>query len=278
VKGWSTETLETLRDRNYHRTPALRVTNIEDAAAFVQENGLCFAFRAERSELPCLWHAACGRRNPQMPRHTHHDPAIGLVWQAKDVLPEEKRIYYGKAIRKRPTMIALDLFPSFVAAAGHPSPEELADPFAEKLTPDARRVLEVLLDSPPLPTRVLKEQSGFATSRGRAAFDRAMADLQQALVVVKVAENYDPFSFVWGRLDRWLVRQIEEAAAISTQEGQSSVLARYFERVVTSTAQKARRLFGWDPAPAIDRLLDLGVLVPARVDGAAGWLAHHRYV
>jgi hypothetical protein len=278
VKVWSGEELEELRDRNYHRTPALRVATIEDAASFVDENGICFAFKAERSELPCLWHAACGRRDPEMPHHTHHDPAIGLVWRAKDVLPEQKRIYYGKAIRKRPTMIALDLFPDFFAAAGHPVAEELIDPFAERLTPDARRVLEVLLDSPPLPTRILREQSGFGSSRGRAAFGRAMTELQQSLLVTKIAETYEPFTFIWGRLDRWLVEQVEQAMRTTTDTGRRRVVARYFERVVASTALKARRLFGWDPAAAIEELADERMLIPARVHGAEGWWTHRRYL
>ena len=275
----SREDLERLRDRTYCRTPALRVTSVEAAERFVTDNGLVFAFKARDSELPCLWHAACGRRDPQMPLHTHHDPAIGLVWQAKDVLPAEKRIYYGKALRRTPTMISLPLFPAFFASCGHPQPEELLDPFLDAaLSPTARRILEILLDSPPLATRDLKNLAGSAGPRKRAEFDRAMAELQQRLVIAKVAETYDPFTFVWGRLDRWLETQVKESAAIRVEEGREAVLATYVERTVATTRPRIRRLFQWSETAVeqtLERLLERGAISDAvRVDGAGGWLGH----
>ena len=108
--------LEDRRDETYRRRQSLQVTSIKEALEFVNENGVAFAFKARNSELPCLWHAACGSRAPVMPRHTHHDPALSLVWRAKDLLPFQKKIYYGKALKMTPTMISLEIFPAFLAA------------------------------------------------------------------------------------------------------------------------------------------------------------------
>jgi hypothetical protein len=282
VKRIDRETLEQHRDRLYWRKPSLRVTTMEDALEFVETVHLAFAFQSRRSELPCLWHAACGERDPKMPHHTHHDPAIGLVWTAKDVLPAERKIYYGKALKKRPTMISLSLFPYFFSAAGHPDPQVYLQSFgAEGMTPMARRVLEVLLDSPPLPTRILKDQAGGSGSRRRAEFDRAMAELQGLLLVCKVAETYDPFTFVWGRVDRWLERHVEKARKISVQEGQREVLRRYFDRVIAARRAAVCRLFPW-PEKALterlDELLDQKILTDTvRVDDQSGWLLNSGY-
>ena len=74
------EEIERWRDKRHRRLPRLAVITKEDALSFIDEVGFCFAFKSENSELPCLWHAACGMRDPAMPKHTHHDPAISFVW------------------------------------------------------------------------------------------------------------------------------------------------------------------------------------------------------
>ena len=92
MKTLSLERLEELRDITYQRTRDLRIRTLSEVVDFINVNGMVFAFQAKASELPCLWHAACGERSPKMPVHTHHDPNLGLVWKAKDVLPMEKKI------------------------------------------------------------------------------------------------------------------------------------------------------------------------------------------
>ena len=90
------EEIENLRDRTYHRTPSLQVRSIDDAERFINNVGFCFAFKTNKSELPSLWHAAAGEREPLYPLHVQHDPYIGLVWEAKDALAAEKKVYYGR--------------------------------------------------------------------------------------------------------------------------------------------------------------------------------------
>lgn len=107
----SWEEIEQRRDRLYRRTREMRVTSVREALAFVNQVGFCFAFAAQHSELPCLGHAVCRERNPQMPEHIQHHWSIGLVWEAKDILAAEKKIYYGKTLRSRPTMISFEYFP-----------------------------------------------------------------------------------------------------------------------------------------------------------------------
>jgi hypothetical protein len=280
----SWEDLERLRDPIYQRTPALRVRTIADAEQFVNRNGLVFAFKARNSELPCLWHAACGARHPVMPEHTHHDPGISLVWRAKDVLPAKKKIYYGKALKKTPTMISLSLFAAFYAAMGCTVRGDYMNLSSQgKLTRLARRIMDVLRDSPPLATAELKLATGHDGPSRRSAFDRAIAELQGHLLIVKIAESYDPFSFIWGRLDRWLEEEVRSARAFSMVEGRTAVLTTYFSRVVASTPDRAARLFGWAPADVqalFDRLEGDGTISAAVElrDARGTWYIHSDFV
>ncbi len=283
MTGLTWEDLEQLRDLNYQRTPALRITSIAESERFVNRNGLVFAFKARNSELPCLWHAACGRRQPVMPEHTHHDPGISLVWRAKDELPANKKIYYGKALKKTPTMISLALFPAFYAAKGYGGRADyIALGDEGKLTRLARKIMGILEDSPPLTTRELKLATGHDTPALRYEFDRAVAELQDHLLLVKIAESYDPFSFIWGRLDRWLEDEVRAAREFTQREGRKAVLSQYFSRVVASTPDRIARLFGWPPDDVGDVLGELerdGRITDAITvrDARGRWLIHTDY-
>jgi hypothetical protein len=284
MKTLHPEALEELRDINYHRTRRLRVETIDEALGFVNQNGLVFAFKSKKSELPCLWHAACGERDPVMPLHTHHDPPLGLVWRAKDELAVGKKIYYGKALKKTPTMISLSLFPAFYATKGYRKTDDLYSPFRRgDMSLSARRILDVIVDSPPITTKHLKVASGHGASDRRYQFDRAMAELQERLLVVKIAENNDPFTFIWGRLDRWLTDQVEISRSISPRQARTIVLEKYFAAVVASTASRIQRLFRWESGEIGETLSDLEgeklISDRVRVEGQPEkWYMHRSYL
>lgn len=244
------EEIERRRDLIYRRRPELRVTSVDEALEFINEVGLCFAFASRRSELPCLWHAVRGQRNPQMPEHIQHDWSIGLVWEAKDVLAAEKKIYYGKALRFRPTMVSLTLFPSFYRARGlRGEAEEYIDHYRRgQLSPGAKRIMDALVRRSPQITRELRSASGLARPGQRSEFDRAMAELQMKLLVVKVAELYEPFTFVWDLVVRRFSREVEIARGLESQQARLAILEKYFSAVLVSSEAQITRLFAWDPA------------------------------
>jgi hypothetical protein len=266
------EQIESYRDRTYCRTRALQVRSIPAALKFVNRVGFCFAFTAQRSELPCLWHAACGERQPVYPEHTHSDPYIGLVWEAKDVLPAQRKIYYGKALKNRPSMISLTYLPFFYRlVAGQAGPDRyLRDYMRGVLSPAAKRIMEALLDRSPQVTSELKLSSGYAHPRKRTEFDRAMAELQMSLQVCKIAEFYDPFSFLWDLVSLRYLEQIDAARGVTDGEARRRILEKYFEIVGVSEQAAIVRLFQWEPGATTGTLQEMrreGVLVPVLFRG-----------
>ena len=283
LKRITIEEVESLRDVNYYRTPYLQVQSIPQARVFVERNGLVFAFKAKSSELPCLWHAACGKRNPVLPVHVQRDPFIGLVWRAKDELAFIKSIYYGKALRKTPTMMSLEIFRSFYATKGYEDVEvyrELHD--RGEMTVYAKRIMDALFYSPPLTTRELKTASGLSDPQKRSIFDRAVTELQELLLMVKIAEEYDPFTYVWGRLDRWLNEEVKAAHSITPEDGMDTVLKKYFSRVVLSNAQKIESLFKWQKvtiSSLLQRLIDEGIITEIAIENIKGsWFLACEYL
>ncbi len=240
------EDIETLRDQTFGRTRALQVHTVEEAERFINRVGFCFAFKAVRSELPCLWHAAAGERNPAYPLHVQHDPYIGLVWDAKDQLAAAKKVYYGKALKKRPTFISLDYFPYFYKLVQERRGGDYATDYLRGgLSRDAKRILEALLERSPQITADLKASAAMSHPRKRAAFDAAMAELQSRMYVVKIGEFYDPFTFLWDLTERRFAKEIEQAEAVDAESARRTVLTQYFRLLHVSDAKAIERLFSW---------------------------------
>lgn len=266
------EQIELYRDETYWRTPQRQVRTIPDALRFVNAVGFSFAFTARRSELPCLWHAACGERHPVYPEHTHSDPFIGLVWQAKDDLPAQRALYYGKAIKQRPSLISLEFLPAFCRLIAGVRAEDryIAEYMAGLLSPAARRIMDALSERSPQITSELKLSSGYAHPQKRAEFDRGMAELQMRMHLCKIAEFYDPFTFLWELFDRRYAQEVRDARALTAAEACTRILRHYFAIVGAAAASDIQRLFAWpagEIAGALERLLEEEVILPVAVEG-----------
>ncbi len=277
-RNYTLEEIERWRDRVHRRLPRLAVRSKEQALKFINSVGFCFAFKAEHSELPCLWHAACGVREPVLPRHTHHDPYLSFVWEMKDTLPAEKSIYYGKLLKGRPTMLSLKYLPYFyVLAERTGARDEYIQEFRrQKLSQDAKEIMEALLDSWPQVTKGLKLATGMHAKGDRAAFDKAIAELQTKMFVVKVAEQYEPFTFVWAPLARVFPAEVRKARRISLEEARAKVLEQYFANQLVGTVSSIQRLFRWSKKEifqSLGTLLNAGAIrTDVQVEGK-----DHRY-
>ena len=252
------EEIEALRDETFRRTRAQQVRTIAQAEQFINAVGFCFAFKAVRSELPCLWHAAAGERRPAYPLHVQHDPTIGLVWEAKDQLAAAKKVYYGKALKKRPTFISLDFFPHFYKPVHERrGGDYMTDYRRGGLSRDAKRILEALLERSPQITADLKASAAMSNPDRRAAFDAAMSELQCRMYLVKIGEFYNPFTFLWDLVERRFAEEIAASAAITVEQAREKVLTQYFKLLWAADAKAIERLFGRPPAAVQATLAEL---------------------
>ncbi|MDZ7261741.1 MAG: hypothetical protein ONB05_06515 [candidate division KSB1 bacterium] len=258
----------------------MQVRTEQQALEFINDVGFCFAFKAHQSELPCLWHAACGERHPVMPHHTHHDPYINLVWEAKDTLVSSRKIYYGKALKKRPTMISLEYFPYFYVLSGNGGESDTyrAQYLRGELSTAAKRIMDALLERSPQITRDLKLASGYSHPHQRYEFDQGMDELQMNMYILKIAEFYDPFTFLWELVPRRFPEEVKQAGHISLEEAREKILTKYFENLIVSNAVLIERLFGWGKATIerhLQTLVQKGVITSeVEVEGEKGtWFA-----
>lgn len=253
------DALERHRDHHFRRVRHRRISGERAALAFIEEVGFCAAFTAGMS-VPCLREAIEGMREPPLPEHIQHDRAIMMTWNIKDTLPAKKLVYYGKVLGGRPGFIARGLLAAFVRLRAEPRGYRA---LYERgmLSHCAKLVMDALSRRGAAETKALKLGAGYAQAKMRGEFDRAMKELQEKFLALKVEERYDPFTYVWDTMKHRWGEALGEARTLTRSEAAYRVVRRYFE------------VAGFGHERAVARLLAID---PALVDGAARRLARER--
>jgi Winged helix DNA-binding domain len=268
------------RDVAFRRTPARRVRGERDALAFVQEVGLCSTFYRFPEGLACLWEAVVGRRDPRWPRRSHHDRGVALTWELKDRLPAGRAVYYGKLLKGRPVLVALDLLPAFYALVrGRQRARDYrAEYEAGRLSHAAKRLMDVLIRRHPLYTREWRAEALMLDPGSTRGFERAVAELQQGLFVVKTEERYDPsFSYRWDLLEAWLPDAVREGRRLARSAALRRLVGRYLAGAAWGSTRGIARLFG---VPAEEVRLAVAALTRTGEVGSAvpglpvEWIVH----
>ncbi len=275
------ERVEMLREVRGHRRPELRVHNEEQALAFVNEVGFCFLFGAHGYAIPTLWEAICGEERVLPP---HDDAALGQAWEWKDTLPARKACFYAKLLRKTPTLVSLAYLPHFYALSpNYGSEDDYLEEYEEgRLSAEAKWVYEALLREGPQSTTRLRRLAGLEGKANVARFDRALAELQAGLKIVKVGTsdaNAWGYCYVYDLVLRQFPNLAEQARAIPSTQAEDALCLKYLETTACVSTAEIARLFSWEPwrmQRLLDRLTAAGqVTGDLRWPGRQGqWLAH----
>src|SRR5678815_2662507 len=108
------------------------------------------------------------------------------IRDSKDRLPGGRHVYYGKLLKGRPVLVALDVLPAFYALVrgGQRARSYVAEYEAGRLSLTARRLMDSLMRESPQYTRSLRAEAFMLEPGKTREFERAMAELQRALFIV----------------------------------------------------------------------------------------------
>src|SRR5207253_5323849 len=122
-------------------------------------------------------------------------------------------------------------------------------------------------------TRGLRADTFMLEPSRTREFERAMAELQQGLWIVKTEERYEPsFSYRWDLVERWLPDPVAEGRSLGRPSALDRLLGRYLGGAVYSTPKRMARLFGLDGRETEASLGRLARAGRARLDcEVAGW-------
>jgi hypothetical protein len=203
--------IEEYRDERWWRDATRSISTVLDAERFVDHVGFTAALTDSRRPGPSLYVAVCGRRDAVLPRNVQTDPEVSLAWNLKDQLVRRGKVYYAKLARGRTMFVSLRMIPHFHAIWGvRPSQER------QRLSANARAILKVLRGEWEMASSDLRAESGV---KDRVAFNRALDELQAAMIVVPSEAVYVPkFTYLWtlaiGRFPDLLERRIRRQDAV----------------------------------------------------------------
>jgi hypothetical protein len=182
--------IEEYRDRYWRREGGRQVETVLDAERFIEAVGFAACLTDSRRPGPSLYVAVCGRRDAVLPRHVQKDHETSLTWTIKDELIARGNVYYGKLARGKAMFLAPRMIPYFRAVWGLRRSDE-----SGRLSRGARAILRVLRAEWEMGTADLRADAGIGD---RAAFSKALDELQSAMIVVPSAVYYEPkFTYIW---------------------------------------------------------------------------------
>jgi hypothetical protein len=245
------------RDEVWRRRRALRLRGPQEARRFVRRVGFCLFWPTDGLEMPNLLQAIAGNARPLS--SGYDDPAIGRSWNWKDESLDKRWWYYGKLLRRRSTLVSLDLLPAFYALSrNYGDPHDYLVEYEEgRLSAEAKAIYEALLEKGPLDAVRLRQETRLASVQAKSRFDRALVELQGDLKVLPtgVAEaGAWRYAFIYDLVDRWFPMLPEAARSITTREAREVILKRHVDHLVAVDRRRLGSALGWRPAD-VDRTL-----------------------
>jgi hypothetical protein len=182
--------IEDHRDRHWRREGLTQVESAIEAERFVDRVGFAACLTDCRKPGPSLYVAVCGRRDAVMPRNVQTDEEASRTWVLKDEIIGRGQVYYAKLARGRAMFVAPRMVPYFNAVWGVKRADE-----PKRLSKRAQAILRVLRREWEMGTSDLRDESGVTD---RAAFTKALDELQAAMLVVPSQVFYQPkFTYIW---------------------------------------------------------------------------------
>ena len=234
------------RARTYRFSPFARVRSPRAAREYVNERGFIYFWPIKGIDLPSLWTAVAGNR---VVADKHDDPGH-ITWGWKDNALGKKVWYYAKILRKKATMISLDVAPYFYALTenyGSPEEDYLLAYEEGRLSQSAKQVYEVLLREGTMHTIDLRAAAKLTNAK-ESEFNKALEVLQADFKILPVGvakAGAWKYAFIYDVVSRHLPDLLEKARFISEAEARRTLMELYFENVGAAQERDVIKLFGW---------------------------------
>ncbi|MEP7137480.1 MAG: crosslink repair DNA glycosylase YcaQ family protein [Chloroflexota bacterium] len=238
--------LQTHRTRTFHLPPTKRISSPAQALTFVNKRGFIYFWPIKGIDMPNLWTAVAGER----PVADKHDDPGHITWGWKDGALDKKVWYYAKILRKKATMISLDIAPYFYALSenyGAPEEDYLIAYEEGRLPQAAKQVYEAILNEGALNTIDLRRASKLANAK-ESEFNKALEILQSDFKILPVGiaqAGAWKYSFIYEVVSRHYPDLPERARKIGEREARAKLVELYFESVGAAQESDVHKLFGW---------------------------------
>ena len=255
-----------------------RISSPDEALAWVNQRGFVYFWPIKGITFPSLWVTVAGER----PVADAHDDPGHITWGWKDNALDKRIWYYAKVLRKKATLISLEVAPYFYALSenyGSPEEDHIIAYQEGRMTSAAKQVYEALLDGP-LNTIDLRKAAHMTSKSSDTEFNRALEVLQTDFKILPVgvaqAGSWN-YAFIYA-ITAWHYPDLpEKARGISESAACEKLIRLYFQSVGAAQARDVEKLFGWGrevTQRAVKRLVDGGQITSGvRLEKQTGeWL------
>ncbi len=270
--------LDKHRARTFRLPPSPRVTSPKAALDFINARGFIYFWPIKGIDMPSLWTAVAGNR---VVADKHDDPGH-ITWGWKDGALGKKTWYYAKILRKKATMISLDVAPYFYALSenfGSPEEDYLLAYEEGRLPQSAKQVYEVLLNEGALNTIDLRRAAKLTNAK-ESEFNKALELLQADFKILPIGVSDAgawKYSFIYEIVPRHYPDLPERARMIGEREARIKLTQLYFESVGAAQERDVNKVFGWQKelaARTIASLVEKRQLIESEHPKEKGnWLA-----
>jgi Winged helix DNA-binding domain len=274
----SLKKMQAHRTRTFNLPPSKRLSSPSQASTFVNCRGFVFFWPISGIDLPSLWTAVAGDR----PVADKHDDPGHITWGWKDGALGKKVWYYAKILRKKTTMISLEVAPYFYALSenyGSPEEDYLVAYEEGRMPQSAKQIYETLLKEGAMNTLDLRKAAKLSNAKD-SEFNKALEILQADFKILPVGVSEAgawKYSFIYEIVPRHYPELPEQARHIGEGEARMRLLELYFESVGAAQERDAVKLFGWKKelvTRAIAGLVKKRVVIEAEHPKFKGtWLA-----
>jgi hypothetical protein len=270
--------LQTHRTRTFNLPPTKRVSSPAQALTFVNKRGFIYFWPIKGIDMPSLWTAVAGER----PVADKHDDPGHITWGWKDGALDKKIWYYAKILRKKATMISLDIAPYFYALSenyGSPEEDYLLAYEEGRLPQAAKQVYEAILNEGSLNTLDLRKAAKLSNAK-ESEFNKALEILQSDFKILPVGVAQAgawKYAFIYEVVSRHYPNLPEQARKIGERDARAKLVELFFESVGAAQESDVNKLFGWKKeltARTITGLVEKRMLVESEHPKQKGqWLA-----
>jgi len=244
---------------SYLRTPG-QMTD------FLDEVGMCLLFACRDIPLPKLYDCAADDVN---------------WWSWKDVLQERKLAYNGRLVRRKATLVSMQLLPAFYAVylsgGGYTIFEE--EYYWGKLGQLANEVAESLDRNGPTPVDVLRAKVVPSGKEHTRRFHSALLELQSKFKIVTVGLKDKSWGVrILDLFVNWVPLEVERAVENMTrEEAMRRICLAFLNTAGACPERRLPGLFGWTTTETSRQVEDLaaaGLLRRGRIRGKSDmWLS-----
>ena len=239
--------IEEYRAKTYRTSPGNQIQTEEEAVNFVIARGVVFFWPITGLNMPSLWCAAAGDR----PVPNNHDDPGHITWRWKDDLIGKNKWYYAKVLRRKSTIISLDLIPNFFALSPsvHDELEEISFHYKKgSVSAEEKIIYQQLYNFGPLDSITLRKKMSASFLQNSSRFNSALEALQRDFRIIPsgISKNGRwQYSYIYQTVSREFPDLVERSNKITREDAVLAILRSFFRSNGAGTIDEIKKLFGW---------------------------------